>query len=157
MKKKIVFTFGTLFDPQVIKALLGEEPENFLASLEGFSIYKGKEKHLPKKVKKYLAPKYDLKNFSFLFVKPDNTENYCIQGKAYIINPKQEKILDIWEQYPNWYDKMNIIIKDSKGKEYNAYVYTVKHDGEELKNYKRIVNNFEEVIKNARLVNQSIK
>ena len=149
--KRTVFTFGTLYEDNIIKALLGEIPTNFPAKLHDYSIYKAGFSPLPTKIKEFfLSRNYDPNTFSYLFVKYDPTHNFIIEGRAYSINLEQELILDHWELYPDWYRKKEVKIIDNDGKEHEAFVYTVDYDGERLEEFTRVVNDPEEVIINAK-------
>jgi len=73
-------------------------------------VHKSGAKNLPEKVKKILAEKYDLKNFSFLFARP---------------SPKNEiagKIFDRWEFFPNWYQKMRVEVENPRGEKIGAQI-----------------------------------
>jgi len=60
MKKRLLFTYGSLFEPKVITALLGEEPKGFLGTLHGYVTMKGISKVLPNEVKKIIAEELDI-------------------------------------------------------------------------------------------------
>jgi len=135
---KLVFTFGTLYEPKIIAALLGKIPSNFLASVKGYSIYKGTEKDAPEFIRKELKEIWDMKNFSFLFAKKsDNPEDF-ITGKVYEISTSQELVLDHYERYPYWYRKEDISVEDQNGKKYLAFMYSIDKGGEKVGRFKRV-------------------
>lgn len=149
--KRLVFTFGTLYEDEIIKALLGKIPQNFYATLHGYSIYQAGYSQLPNKVKEFFSTRnYDLNTFSYLYVKQDSEHNSAIEGRAYYIDLEQEMILDHWELYPDWYRKKAVSIKVKDGTEHEAFVYTVDYEGKKLNDFKRVVNNPEKVIVNAK-------
>lgn len=157
MQTKLIFVFGTLFDQRVIKKLLGKEPKSFLARLKNFSVYKGTKNHLSRELKDFFSQSgYDLNKFFFLFAKPDNSKGAVIEGKVYEVSPLEEKILDTWEHYPQWYDKIKGAAEDDKGKEHEVYVYTIDKEGEKLDNFERILNDIDDVIRNAKLIRQEV-
>jgi len=156
---KLVFTYGTLYEPQIMEALLGYIPQNFLATLSNFSVYCGDEHILSEEIKQDLRSKgRDLSSFKFLFAKKDIKNPSLIEGKAYSITPNDELILDWWERYPKLYRKESATIKDSDGKKYEAFIYTIDKDGEKLDHFSRDPNNdIDLTILNANKLRQKIK
>jgi hypothetical protein len=55
-----------------------------------------------------------------------------------------------WELYPDWYRKKAVTIKAKDGIEHEAFVYTVDYDLDKLKEFKRVVNDLDQVIENAK-------
>lgn len=145
--KRIVFTFGTLYDDNVIKKLLGDVPVNFYATLPGYTVYKGIFSQIPQKVQDRLKH-VNKDTFTFLFAKTDLKESY-IYGRAYEINLAQEIMLDHWEIYPDWYRKKSVTIRSHDECEHEAFIYTLDYDGEKLTEYNRVINDPAEVITNA--------
>jgi hypothetical protein len=154
---RVVFTFGTLYEDDVITALLGRIPSNFYATLPDHSIYKAGFGQLPSKVKEFILSKgYDPQTFSFLFLKPDKSPAFPITGRAYYLTPEDELVLDRWEGYPDWYDKVPMTIHDDRGGSHQAFAYTRDFDGERLETYTRVVNNREKVLTNARVAREEV-
>jgi len=154
---RIVFTFGTLYEDDVIAALLGKVPANFYADLSDHSIYKAGFKQLPPKAKEFILSKgYDPQTFSFLYLKSDESAAFSIKGRAYYINQEDELVLDRWEGYPDWYSKVPMTVHDDHGRVYQAFVYSGDFDGERLETYVRVVNNREKVLINARAARQEV-
>jgi len=155
--KRLVFTFGTLYQDNIIEALLGKIPENFYATLTGYSIYKAGFSDLPDKVKDFFkSQNADESTFSYLFVKEDPEHAFTIDGRAYAIDLEQELILDHWELYPDWYRKKRVLIKTKDGQEQEAFVYTLDIDGERLTEFRRVVNDPEKVLANAKVARQGV-
>lgn len=155
--KRIVFTFGTLYEDSIIEALLGTIPQNFYATVTGYSVYRGNFSQLPSKVKDYFRAKnVDQNTFSYLFVKGDPTNNFTLKGRAYMIDLDQELILDHWELYPDWYRKKKVVIKAEDGTEHEAFLYTLDIDGERLEEFERVVNVPEKVLASAKAVRQRV-
>jgi len=102
--KRFVFTFGTLYEPKIITALLGSKPPSFLATLHGYSVFEGNANDLSSEIKTDIASKRDLSNFSFLFAKKTK-DNSVIEEKVYELTASQELTFDWWERYPKWYLK----------------------------------------------------
>jgi hypothetical protein len=154
---RIVFTFGTLYDDDVIAALLGRVPSNFYATLSDHSIYKAGFGQLPPKAKEFILSKgYNPRTFSFLFLKPDKSSAFPIEGRAYYLNQEDELVLDRWEGYPDWYGKVPMMIQDNRGKAHQSFVYSGDFDGDRLDTYTRVVNNREKVLVNARVARQEV-
>jgi len=155
--KRLLFTFGTLYPDEIISALLGAVPPNFYAELAGYSIYKGTFEHLPSKVADFfLTRNIDKRSFSYLFAKHDTEHGFVIDGRAYEINLNQELILDHWERYPDWYRKQSVKLKSEDGSAHDAFIYTLDIDGERLSEYKRVMNDPEKVLANAKATRQRV-
>ena len=155
--KRLVFTFGTLYPDNIIEALLDNIPENFYATLSGYSIYQAGFSQLPSKIKEmFQSRNIDQSTFSYLFTKKDSSHNFTIEGRAYYVDLEEELILDHWEQYPDWYRKKSVIIKTTDGVEHEAYIYTLDIDGEKLEEFKRVVNDPEKVLANAKAVRSRV-
>lgn len=159
MDKRIVFTFGTLFVPEIIEALLNHTPENFMAYLAGYSVYLGNEHILSNEIKQdFISKGRNLSNFKFLFAKKDITSSTAIEGKAYYIDLKDELILDWWERYPKWYRKENVTIQNKTGEKFSAFIYTLDKNGEKQVSFKRNPNNnTREAIEGAQKIRERIK
>src|SRR5882757_65954 len=111
---RIVFTFGTLYEDDIIAALLGRIPHNFYATLPGHSIYEAGFSQLLPMTKKFILSKgYDPQIFSFLFLRTDQAPASQVEGRAYYLDPDDELVLDRWESYPDWYSKVPVVIQDS--------------------------------------------
>ncbi|OGK13664.1 hypothetical protein A3A93_00615 [Candidatus Roizmanbacteria bacterium RIFCSPLOWO2_01_FULL_38_12] len=136
--KRLVFTFGTLYEPSIISSLLGKVPRHFLASVKGYSIFKGTEKDAPEVIRKELSENRDMKNFSFLFAKKSVQPNDAITGKAYEITTSQELILDNYERYPTWYRKEGVEIEDEKGRKHQGFMYAIDKGGEKVERFERV-------------------
>ncbi len=149
--KRLVFTFGTLYEDAIIEALLGTIPQNFYAKLTGYSLYKGNFSQVPPKVKDFFdTTGVDQNSFSYLFIKEDPHHNFVLDGRAYFIDLEQELILDHWELYPDWNRKMVVTITAEDGTTHEAFVYTQDIEGERLEEFKRVVNNPEKVLTRAK-------
>jgi hypothetical protein len=152
---KIVFTYGTLFEDKIIKALFGKIPQNFYASLSGYTVYKGNSNQLPQIVKTYLiSNNVDLNSYSYLFARQEPSGN--IEGRAYIIDSNQELILDSWESYPNWYSKKIVTIKAKNNSNHKAFIYTLDIDGEKIKKFKRCLNDLDAVLQRAKSTREEV-
>ncbi len=155
MMQRLVFTFGTLYPDNIIEALLGKVPPNFYATLSGYSIYQAGFYQLPPKIMKiFQARNVDQSTFSYLFAKEDPDHNFVIDGRAYLVDLTEELILDNWELYPDWYHKKSVMIKATDGLEHEAFIYTLDIDGERLEKFKRVVNDPEKVLANAKAVRE---
>jgi hypothetical protein len=147
---RIVFTFGTLYEDRVIKALLGRIPDNFYATLPAYAVYKAGFAQLPAKAKEFILSKgYDTRSFSFLFLKPEYTSQSAVSGRAYHIKPSDELVLDRWENYPDWYEKQLVGILDNDGKRREAIIYSGNFEGKKMEEYQRVVNTPQQVVSNA--------
>jgi hypothetical protein len=83
---RLVFTFGTLYEDDIIQALLGSIPDNFYATLSSYAMYKGRFSELSQKMQDvFSATGYDNSSFSYLFVKPDANAS-TIKGRAYFVD-----------------------------------------------------------------------
>lgn len=154
--KRIVFTFGTLYEPQIIKALLGMEPVNYLAVLKGYAVFQGTGKDLTSDIKTDIGNKHDLNTFTFLFAKKVENEESLIQGKAYEISTHQELILDWWERYPKWYRKEDVKIHDLQGNTQGAFIYTVDREGKKLDKFARVQGDISVYLNGAKNLLQKI-
>jgi hypothetical protein len=95
--KRVVFTFGTLYEERIITALLGYLPEYSIAELQGYSVYLGTQAIMPDEVKQdFISKGRDLTAFKFLFAKKDEGSSYPIEGKAYTITTVDELMVDRW-------------------------------------------------------------
>ncbi len=156
--KRLLFTFGTLYPDDIISALLGTVPPNFYARLTGYSIYKGTYADLPTKVSEFFSTRnIDKDTFSYLFAKQDAEHIFEIEGRAYEIDLNQELVLDHWERYPDWYRKQNVNIQSKDDSMHEAFIYTLDIDGERLIEYKRVMNDPEKVLANAKVTRQRVK
>jgi gamma-glutamylcyclotransferase (GGCT)/AIG2-like uncharacterized protein YtfP len=86
----------------------------------------------------------------------DKENSFVIDGRAYEINLDQELILDHWERYPDWYRKQSVSIKSESGSANEAFIYTLDIDGERLSEYKRVMNDPEKVLANAKATRQQV-
>lgn len=155
--KRLLFTFGTLYPDDMIQALLNETPKNFYGTLEGYSMYSGNYSQLPDQLQKDFADKIlDEDTFAYVFAKEDTNSDFIIEGRAYYIDSKQELILDHWERYPNWYRKQNVTIKDNNGKQHEAFIYTLDINGMKMTEYKRVMNDPEKALENARKMRKTV-
>ncbi len=156
MSQRLIFTFGTLYEPKIITALLSAEPDHFLADLKGYAVFKGTANDLSEEMKTEIAKRRDLSSFSFLFAKKVEDENSVIHGKAYTISTNQELLLDFWERYPRWYRKEDVIIEDESGKKHEAIVYTIDKDGVKLNTFERVQGDLPTYIESALLLREKI-
>ncbi len=155
--KRLVFTFGTLYPDDMIEALLGSVPQNFYATLTGYSVYKGNFTQLPARQRDHFTAKgVDPRTFSYLFAKEDSTHHYTIDGRAYYVDVDQELILDHWEMYPDWYRKKSVQIVSEDHTEHDAYIYTLDIDGERLEEYTRVSNDPRQALANARATRKRV-
>jgi len=100
---RLVFTFGTLYDDDIITVLLGEVPRNFYATLSGYAIYKGSFDQLPPKVRDYFAAK----GYTVLFLhyfdatgsSMPSRQNYVLWAKAV------EDLVRECQSTPAWADR----------------------------------------------------
>ena len=152
--KRLVFTFGTLYVDEIIKALFGVIPKHFYATLPGFGVYKGTYAQLPEPAQNKLKDHVDTNTFSFLFAKPDPSSS--VNGRVYEVDLEQEMILDYWEVYPDWYRKQAVKVRSEEGEEHKAIIYTVNYEGEKLEHFERVVNDLDGVIKNAKAARQRV-
>lgn len=151
---RIVFTFGTLYPDNMIEALLGRIPDNFYTKLHGHSIYKAGFQELPEKVKEFFVERnVNKETFSCLFAKSDPQNTSIIEGRTYTISLTDELILNHWEQYPNWYRKT---IQNDQDESFEALIYTLDIDGEQLTEFKRVMNNPEKALQNAKIVRERV-
>ncbi|MCR4329937.1 MAG: gamma-glutamylcyclotransferase [Candidatus Roizmanbacteria bacterium] len=148
--KRLVFTFGTLYEPKIITALLGTEPPFFLATVQGYTVYKGGSNLLPPEIYDDISSKHDMSTLSFLFAQKSTDPHAKIHGKVYEITTNQETVLDWWERYPRWYRKENITVTDKHGKEYEAFMYAIDKTGEVLETFERVQGNVETYITSAK-------
>ncbi|HKZ49648.1 MAG TPA: gamma-glutamylcyclotransferase family protein [Candidatus Nanoarchaeia archaeon] len=132
--KSIMFGFGTLRDTDYVGSILGTVPKNFDAVLEGYELFvqQGTDEHIPQFVKNVLANNWDLEKFRSLY--PRKTGEGVLPGRAYYLTSEQEKKLDMWEfcEPGGWYHKEDVTIKDAKGKQYRAFVYTMNCPGKKI-------------------------
>jgi len=149
---RLVFTFGTLFDDEIVMALLGKIPTNFYATLPGYAVYEGSFDQLPSKVRDYFSAKgYDQQTFSYLFVKPDQSSGSMVVGRTYAVSREQELIIDHWEHVPEWYRKQTVTIQPNDGTPREAFVYTLDYKGKKLTEFHRVVNDPVRVIEAAKV------
>lgn len=155
---RILFTFGTLYEPSVISALLGYEPQSFLATVRDYAVFRGTKDDLSEEIKNDISQKRDLAKFVFLFAKKvDHSMNSKITGKAYQINAKDELIIDWWERYPKWYRKEDVEIYDNRGEIFQAVIYAVDRKGELLTDYSRNPYDLTSLIENAKQIRNRVK
>lgn len=145
--KRLVFTFGTLYEPTIIKALFGEEPPSFLTRISGYGVFKGTVDDLSPEIKADIASKRDLTDFSFLFAKKDHSST--IEGKVYEITTNQELILDWWERYPKWYRKEDVLVIDPQGNQHEAFMYAIDKGGKKLENFERVQGDLNSYLESA--------
>jgi|SRR3990167_2346034 len=147
--KRLVFTFGTLYEPQIISALLGKEPPFFMAHVEGYQVFKGTGDLLPSEIYQDISSKHDISTFSFLFAQKSTDPNASINGKVYEITTNQEIMLDWWERYPRWYRKEDITVTDQDNNTHEAFMYTIDKEGELLNNFERIQGDLKQYLAGA--------
>lgn len=155
--KKLVFTFGTLYEPKIISELLGKEPPFFLANVEGYRVFKGGSSLLPPEIYQDIANKHDMTTFSFLFAQKSTDPNSSISGKVYGITTNQEIYLDWWERYPRWYRKEDITVTDEHGKAHKAFIYTVDKTGELLETFERVQGDINTYITGAKKLREKLR
>jgi gamma-glutamylcyclotransferase (GGCT)/AIG2-like uncharacterized protein YtfP len=143
---RLVFAFGTLYDDEIIKSLLGVIPRNFYTSLPGYALYRGTYAQIPAAVRSRLSHLNE-ETFSYLYIRP--TPQNRVTGRVYEIDLAQELILDHWELYPDWYRKQPVKVQAGTG-ELEAFVYTLDHDGERVMEVTRVLNDPTEVTGHAR-------
>jgi len=157
MLTRKLFTFGTLYPDEMIKALLGEIPENFYGTLKGFSVYRGNWTQLPENIRKtFEEMNVDQSTFSYAFAKKDYRAEKVIKGRIYSISLDQELVLDHWERYPDWYRKLDVVVKDELGNEHDAFIYTLDIKGELMEKVERVLNTPEKALANAKKLNQRV-
>ncbi|PJE62445.1 hypothetical protein COU88_04990 [Candidatus Roizmanbacteria bacterium CG10_big_fil_rev_8_21_14_0_10_39_6] len=154
--KRLVFTFGTLYEPQIISALLGKEPPFFMAHVEGYQVFKGTGDLLPSEIYQDISSKHDISTFSFLFAQKSTDPNASINEKVYEITTNQEIYLDWWERYPRWYRKEDIIVTEEHGKAHKAFMYTVDKTGELLETFERVQGDVNTYITGAKKTTRKI-
>ncbi len=151
---RLAFTFGTLYEPQIVTALLGTEPTSFLATLHGYAVYKGTGNDLSDEMKADIGKKRNLAHFIYLFAK--KSESGTIEGKVHELSPDQEKIFDKWERYPMWYSKEDVTVTDEQGNQHNAFVYVINQDGEKMATFERVQGNIETYVESAKRVREKM-
>lgn len=156
MSKRLIFTFGTLYEPKIINALLDSEPEYFLADLKGYAVFKGTAADLSEEMKTEITKRRDLSSFTFLFAKKVKDKNSVIHGKAYAITIEQEILLDAWERYPRWYQKEVVTVTDMQSSKHEATVYVINTGGVKLDTYERVQGNLQSYIESATLLRAKI-
>ena len=158
LKHRILFTFGTLYEPTLISALLGYEPKNFLAILKDYGVYQGTQNDLSEEIKEDLKKRRDLTNFTFLFAhKTSPSLHYQMSGKAYYITTKDERIIDCWERCPKWYRKERVEIEDKDGNKIQAIVYVIDKEGRFLQKYTRVPYELASLIENATKIRKKLR
>lgn len=153
---RFVFTFGTLYEPDIIRALLGTEPPSFLSVIHGFGVFKGAVDDLSSEIKADISSKRDITNFSFLFAKKLNDPNKTIQGKVYEITNQQELFLDWWERYPKWYRKEVVTLTNDNGKTYEAFVYVIDKGRTPMDTFDRVQGEIVTYIESAKKLRQKV-
>jgi hypothetical protein len=158
IKPRILFTFGTLYEPQIISAMLGHEPVNFLATLEDYAVFKGTKDDLSREIKTDIKQKRDLDTFVFLFAKKvDRTLHSHISGKAYYVTVHEELIIDWWERYPKWYRKDDVEIQNNTGEKFQAIVYVTDGIGKLLDNFDRVQGDVVSYVQRAKELRSKVK
>jgi hypothetical protein len=152
--KKLVFTFGTLYEQKIISALLGAVPHNFLAKVEGYAVYQGKAADAPEEIRQELLKKWNLDEFTFLYAK--KVVGTAIFGKAYEIDTDQELILDYYEKYPNWYRKEDIEIIDTKEHKHEGYMYAYDKGGKRVDSFERVQGDLNMYIKIGKEIQKKV-
>ncbi|MFO0704159.1 MAG: gamma-glutamylcyclotransferase family protein [Patescibacteria group bacterium] len=131
------FVFGTLFDEDILAALIERIPKNCEAVLHGYGVFLGDSKSLNEDLKKDIGSKRDLSTFSFLFAKK-STQNEEIKGKIVELEHNEENFFDAWERCPKWYQKEKATATDSEGVKHEVCVYVQNIDGKRLNSFERI-------------------
>ncbi len=154
---RLLFTFGTLFEPDVISALLGYEPKHFPAILKDYAVYQGTKDDLPEEIKEDIKQKRDLENFVFLFAKKvDPSLHSQILGKAYYITQNDEHIIDLWERYPAWYQKEAVEAEDDQGRKHPAFVYVINKEGVLMHEFQRNPYELTSILKSAQTLHEKV-
>lgn len=154
--KRLVFTFGTLYEHKIISVLLGKEPPFFLAYVEGYQVYRGAAQLLSPEIYQDISNKHNMSTFSFLFAQKSIDPGSSISGKVYKITTNQEMYLDWWERYPRWYRKEDITVTDEHGKAHEAFMYTIDKTGEPLKTFERVQGDVNTYITGAKKLRKKL-
>ncbi|WP_423126804.1 gamma-glutamylcyclotransferase family protein [Gaoshiqia sp. Z1-71] len=102
MKKLLLFTYGTLSDPEFIHLLLNRVPEYTGAILPGYELL--------------VHPQN-----GYLFVKPK--PGSMVKGFFFEIKPDELRLIDCWEEVPLYERELKqVVIND--GEETEVFVYT---------------------------------
>lgn len=56
-------------------------------------------------------------------------EEDIVSGAIYKVSDRDIINLDIYEEYPKLYKKIDIVVEDDEGKSYNAFVYIMNEKG----------------------------
>jgi gamma-glutamylcyclotransferase (GGCT)/AIG2-like uncharacterized protein YtfP len=101
MAKQLLFSYGTLANPEYLELLLKRIPKFTEAVLPGYGLFVHPEN-------------------GYLFVKPAPRQS--VTGKLFEINPEEMKLLDLWEEVP-LYQRELLDIQTKQGPA-KAFVYT---------------------------------
>ncbi len=100
MTKQLLFTYGTLADPEFFECLLNRTPSYQEAFLEDYQLW---------------ADPRD----GYLFIKPGSG---TVSGKLVLLSPSEIELIDLWEEVPIYQRELLSVI--SKQKAVKAFVYT---------------------------------
>lgn len=135
MNSKLFFTYGTLCSPKIIKTLLGYLPKSKKAVIKNYCVFEGNFEVLKPKIKVLLSKEISNKEeFKYAFIKKTALESK-MPGKVYFISKTDEKILDRWELYPQWYKKGKIKVFFPNKSDMEAYYYYTKDVGKAVSEY----------------------
>ena len=102
MKELLLFTYGTLSDPEFIRLLLNRVPEYTGAILHGYELL--------------VHPQN-----GYLFVKPK--PGSTVKGCFFEITPDELRLIDCWEEVPLYERELKQVFTN-EGEKAEAFVYT---------------------------------
>lgn len=104
MANPLLFSYGTLSDPEYIQLLIGRLPEFTAATLTNYGLYKHPAN-------------------GYLFVKPE--AGAAVKGYLFELSWRELELIDCWEDVP-LYTREIQILQTEKGEKVEAFVYTQK-------------------------------
>lgn len=100
MTKQLLFTYGTLADPEFFECLLNRPPSYQEAFLKDYQLWTDPQD-------------------GYLFVKPGRGTVY---GKLVLLSSSEIELIDLWEEVPTY--QRELLAVTSKQKTLSAFVYT---------------------------------
>ncbi|WP_163714006.1 gamma-glutamylcyclotransferase family protein [Mangrovibacterium lignilyticum] len=134
MANPLLFSYGTLSDPEYIQLLLRRLPGYRVAELEGYGLYTHPAN-------------------GYLFVKPEKGKS--VKGQLFELSWSELELIDYWEDVP-LYQRELMTVRTPDGKWIETFVYTqpatagIASESAPEKNRQEILNDIEDFLESMR-------
>lgn len=154
MKKRKVnyFGYGANAHKEMMKALIGREPEGYRCVLKEYGLFLQSWSEIPRKAREILKKSWN-KDFSSYIVVP--CKGVLTWGKVWKLTREERKIVGEWEIHNIWYTPIKVHVYNEKGKKVAAEteiipIFKTTQKAIQTKRYKNFLNKKKKMLKLAR-------